>query len=688
MTDGVVELQAENAVLRGEIRVAREASEITAQLVVKQFEETERLLDRFQSANAQRQAVLDAALQMSIIATDVDGAVVLFNRGAETLLGYSGDEVIGNLRLLDFHPPEEIAARAAELSAELGWEVAPERLFAEYARQARTAVREWTYVRKDGTHFPVSLSVTSLRGGDGGVSGHLAVAMDITERKWAEHEANRAKQAAEAANQAKSNFLANMSHELRTPLNAIIGYSEMLQEELEDLGQDDLIPDLRKIHSAGRHLLAMINDVLDISKIEAGKMDLFVESFDIHQMVGDVVSTIHPLVEKNANGLSIDCPEDIGAMTADLTKVRQTLFNLLSNASKFTENGSISLSVGREADWVVFSVRDTGIGMTPDQLGRLFQSFTQADASTTRKFGGTGLGLAISRTFCRMMGGDVTVESELGKGTVFTVRLPQAVIPPQPVVAVSHGIDEVSAHPLVLVIDDDAMARELLSRFLADNGFRSYLVDNGPEGIEAARRLKPAVITLDVMMPGMDGWSVLAALKADSEVAHIPVVIVSVVDNQALGYALGADHFMTKPIDRDRLAEVLSHFKESGPLEHILVVEDDPTNRDMLCRMLARDGWSVIEAANGLIALDRVAERKPDLILLDLMMPEMDGFEFAVALRQHEEWRSIPIVVLTAKDIDQEDRARLSGCVEKVLRKGALDKEALLDELRRVVKTD
>ncbi|CAA7624663.1 Signal transduction histidine kinase [Candidatus Terasakiella magnetica] len=684
MTTQTADLLAENALLRNEIRVSREAAEITARLVVKQFEETERLLYRFQSANAQRQAVLDAALQMSIIATNIEGEVVLFNRGAETLLGYGCDEVVGIRTLLDFLLPEEVAARAAELAAEIGHPVPPAALFAEYVKHGLISAREWTYRRKDGTRFPVSLSVTSLKGGDGTLAGYLAAAMDITERKWAEEEAQRAKQAAEAANQAKSSFLANMSHELRTPLNAIIGYSEMLQEEMEDLGQDDLIPDIGKIHSAGRHLLTLINDVLDISKIEAGKMDLFIEAFDIKQMVSDVVSTIQPLIEKNSNTLAVDCTVGIGAMEADLTKVRQTLFNLLSNASKFTHNGTITLTSHRQGPWVEFAVADTGIGMTPEELDKLFQAFQQADASTTRKFGGTGLGLAISRTFCRMMGGDITVVSQPGQGTTFTVRLPAAVADPK--TARPQGEAEAStAEPLVLVIDDDAVARDLIGRFLGENGFRARFAADGPLGLEMARALKPAAITLDVMMPGMDGWSVLTALKTDPDLAMIPVIMVSVVENQALGYALGAHHFMSKPIDRDQLAEVLSRFKDRGPIEHILVVEDDHTNREMLRRMLAKEGWSVVEAANGRIALDRVAESVPDLILLDLMMPEMDGFEFVAELQRHPVWHTIPVVVLTAKDINQEDRDRLAGCVQKVLQKGSADKETLLTELKRLI---
>jgi len=684
MTDQTTDLLAENALLRGEIRVAREAAEITARLVVKQFEETERLLYRFQSANAQRQAVLDAALQMSIIAINLDGEVQLFNRGAETLLGYTSDEVVGRRTLLDFLLPEEVTTHAAELAVELGHPVPPAGLFAAYVKHGLISAREWTYRRKDGTRFPVSLSVTPLRGGDGSLAGYLAAAMDITERKWAEEEAHRAKLAAEAANRAKSSFLANMSHELRTPLNAIIGYSEMLQEELEDLGQADLIPDLGKIHSAGRHLLTLINDVLDISKIEAGKMDLFVEAFPIEAMLSEVVSTIRPLVGKNGNRLVVDCAADMGAMEADLTKVRQTLFNLLSNASKFTHDGTITLTSRREGTGIRFMVTDTGIGMTPEELERLFQAFQQADASTTRKFGGTGLGLAISRTFCRMMGGDITVASQPGRGTIFTVHLPAKVADPKAVRPPGEA-EPAAGQPLVLVIDDDAVARDLLGRFLSENGFRSRFAADGPLGLEMARALKPAAITLDVMMPGMDGWSVLTALKTDPDLAMIPVIMVSVVENQALGYALGAHHFMSKPIDRDQLAEVLSRFKDRGPIERILVVEDDHTNREMLRRMLDKEGWSVVEAANGRIALDRVAESTPDLILLDLMMPEMDGFEFISELRRHPEWHTIPVVVLTAKDITQDDRDRLAGGVQKVLQKGAADKETLLTELKRLI---
>ncbi len=334
----------------------------------------------------------------------------------------------------------------------------------------------------------------------------------------------------EAASRYKSQFLANMSHELRTPLNAIIGYSEMLQEEAEELGHGDLTPDLQKINAAGKHLLALINDILDLSKIEAGRMDLYLETFDLGSMLHDVITTIQPLVEKNGNTLSMHCrPEALGNMHADLTKVRQSIFNLLSNASKFTQQGIITLAVTRDrvedADWIAFSVTDTGIGMTPEQMSRLFEAFSQVEASTARQFGGTGLGLAITRHFCRMMGGEITVQSELGKGSIFTIRLPaedydRRAQPTPPAEPTTKPLPEGASS--VLVIDDDPTVHDLMQRSLGKEGFRMVAAAGGEEGLRLAKAMRPAAITLDVMMPGMDGWAVLTALKADPDLADIP----------------------------------------------------------------------------------------------------------------------------------------------------------------------
>jgi GAF domain-containing protein/DNA-binding response OmpR family regulator/anti-sigma regulatory factor (Ser/Thr protein kinase) len=490
----------------------------------------------------------------------------------------------------------------------------------------------------------------------------------------------------EVASRHKSEFLANMSHELRTPLNAIIGYSEMLQEEAHDQHAEGFVPDLQRIHAAGKHLLELINAVLDLSKIEAGKMELYLETFEVAPLLRDVAAVLEPLAQKNANRLEVTCEPEVGAMRADLTKLRQALFNLLSNACKFTERGVVSVGVTREAaadgDSIVFAVSDTGIGMTPEQMARLFEEFGQVDASTTRRYGGTGLGLALSRRLCRMMGGDITVASEPGRGSTFTIRLPAEVREPLRESPAAAAREAAAGASTVLVIDDDGAVRDLMARFLEKEGFRVVAAAGGEEGLRLAREVAPDVITLDVLMPGMDGWSVLAALKADAALADVPVVMLTMLDDRNLGYALGAADYLTKPIDRERLVAVLGRYRRDLP---ILVVDDDADFRALARRMLEREGYAVVEADNGRVALDRLRDATPGVILLDLMMPEMDGFEFADAVRADAAWRSVPIVVITAKDLSPADHERLNGSVARVLQKGALSRETLLGEVRDLV---
>lgn len=500
-----------------------------------------------------------------------------------------------------------------------------------------------------------------------------------------------ARDQAEEANRTKSAFLATMSHELRTPMNAIIGYSEMLLEEAEDTGDDWMKPDLDKILSSARHLLQLINDILDLSKIEAGRMTVFLEDVDIAKTAADIASTIQPLVAKNHNTFALRCPADIGSMRTDLTKLRQTLFNLLSNACKFTENGTVTLEISRHAEGrVSFAVSDTGIGMEPHQLEKLFGEFVQADASTTRKYGGTGLGLAISRKFCRLLGGDITVASTPGRGSTFTATLPSEaeeiapavateVAVPAPLPAAPAGGDRA----VLLVVDDDADSRDLLRRMLEKEGFDVLLAGNGPDALRAAREHHPDLITLDVMMPSMDGWAVLSALKEDPATAGIPVVMLTMVEDRPMGYALGASEYLTKPVDKTRVLEAVARLVP-GHTGDILLVEDEPMAAEIVRRTLESDGHACRHARHGREALEMVRAGRPALIVLDLMMPEMDGFTFLEELRREgPEFAAIPVVVLTAKDLTGAEREQLAGRVLGTLRKGADQRENLLAAIDR-----
>ncbi len=496
----------------------------------------------------------------------------------------------------------------------------------------------------------------------------------------------------EAANQLKSQFLANMSHELRTPLNAIIGVTEMLLEDARDLKRDDEIEPLERVLRAGRHLLELINDILDLSKIEAGKMDLHADTFPIALLVGDVVKTIEMLAGKNGNRIALECPPDIGTMHADQIRVRQVLLNLMSNANKFTKDGTVSAKVQREAregrDWITVAVTDTGIGMTPEQLSRLFNDFVQADASTTRKYGGTGLGLAISRRLCQMMGGEITVTSEPGKGSTFLMNLPAdsgaapVAAPARPMAVAKAG--EISRGSVILVIDDDESVLDLTERFLTRKGFKVVTANNGHEGLRLARELHPAAITLDVLMPQLDGWTVLAAIKGDPELADIPVILMTIIDDRTRGYALGATEYLIKPVNREKLTSVLRAACGTAGRK-VLVIDDDELMRNGVCQSLKRDGWEVSEAANGRIGIERLGQSRPDVIMLDLMMPEMNGFEFLVEMRSKPEWRDIPVLVVTAKDLTAEERAQLNGHVERVMDKGSAELAELLGEIGQVL---
>jgi CheY-like chemotaxis protein len=409
-----------------------------------------------------------------------------------------------------------------------------------------------------------------------------------------------------------------------------------------------------------------------------------------------VIKTIEPLAAKNANNVAVKCDGAIGTLHADPMRLRQALLNLLSNANKFTDHGTITIDVrqGQEEgrDWVTISVADTGIGMTAEQMGKLFQEFSQADASTTRRFGGTGLGLAISKRFCQMMGGDITVESAPGRGSTFTIRLPRIAQSDEAMATgvhhrearaqPAHLIAGEAQEPLILVVDDDATVRELVERHLERSGFAVVTAGGGQEGLRLARELRPAAVTLDIMMPDVDGWTVLAAIKGDPELAGIPVVLMSIVDQKNRGYALGAADYLVKPVDRAKLVETLTNICGSAAGK-VLLVDDDKVVRRSVRQALEPIGWQVTEAENGEVAVEAITATRPDVIILDLMMPKMDGFEFLDELRRRSDWHGIPVVVITAKDLTDEDRNRLNGGVERIIQKS--DRDEMLRQLSREI---
>jgi signal transduction histidine kinase/CheY-like chemotaxis protein/CHASE3 domain sensor protein len=509
----------------------------------------------------------------------------------------------------------------------------------------------------------------------------------------------------EKAYKVKSDFLSSMSHELRTPLNSIIGFSSVLLGPSGDPVTDDQRMALEKVLKNGRHLLQLINDILDISKLESGRMTLSVETEDVTSVLSNCILIVEPLIQSKRLTLTQDVQPNLPALSTDIVKVRQILVNLLSNASKFTEKGGISIKVTQgEGEMISFAVKDSGIGIAPKDFGRVFEEFQQVDTSSTRKYKGTGLGLPIARKLARMLGGDLTVESELDKGSTFTMtipaRLPQRLLeaqqqatPPKRPEPVQQKPAVVTSPPSVpasgqqvqiLSIDDDPDVIEILRKYLVPEGYSIAGALSGDEGLEMAVRMKPALITLDIMMPKKDGWQVLRELKQNPQTRDIPVLIHSIVDNKPLALSLGAVDVMTKPTDPKRLLSLVKKHYHSG--DQFILLVDDNLDFTLACKdLLKRDGLEVKIATRGEEALKMIQESIPSLILLDLVMPGMDGFGVVRELQRKEAWKSIPIIVLTGKSLTPEDHKELDPYVADYLMKDTFTTAAISNAIRGIL---
>ena len=505
-------------------------------------------------------------------------------------------------------------------------------------------------------------------------------------------EMETARDEARDASDQKTKFFANMSHELRTPLNAILGYGEMLYEDCEDLGYDDLLPDLKKITSSGSHLLSLINNILDLSKIEAGKMELFVTSFEIENMIQTIKDVSEPLAAKNDNGFVINLDGAMGSMSQDETKLRQCLTNFLSNGFKFTKNGTVTLDVKArmvdDVEFIDFAVIDTGAGMSPEGVAKVFEEYTQAERSTSANYGGTGLGLPISKKFAEMMGGDVIVTSEEGVGSVFTMSVPRE-CPEYSEDDVKGNVINLDAQDnLVVLVDDDVAMHDLIKRTISKLNLTLLGATNSEKGMELIREVKPKLILLDVLMPGRDGWSLLKECKTDKDLKDIPVIMISQLNQSNLASSLGANDYLTKPIDRSHFINTLKRILGNDTQDKkVLVIDDDKDVRELLSRLLKDAGYRPIDARDGKEGLERTKD-EPALIILDLEMPRMDGFEFLDNyIKDVPEEQRAPVLVFSGKDLTDVQEDLLKERVVGLVKKDDVSMENLSKMIQGIVKS-
>lgn len=644
-------------------------------------------------------AIVSSAVD-GILSVDEHGVIHRYNPAAEQIFGYAPEEVMGkNIKMLmpePYHSEHEGYLNAYHNTGE---------------KKIIGIGREVEGERKSGQKFPMDLAVSEYWIGKKRM--YTGVIRDITDRKQAEKELHDAKETAEASNRTKSEFLASMSHELRTPMNAIIGFSELLQQKT--FGELNIKQDryIGNIVSSGKHLLNLINDILDISKVEAGRLDLNLEKMEIDAAIKGVLTVVKPLSDKKSINIESQIASDMPPLIADPSKFKQMLYNLISNAIKFTpDKGEVSVqssitSVQSAVDsnqyalptehnllptdhCLLITVTDSGIGIKAEDLERVFGEFEQVDSSYARQQQGTGLGLTLTRKLAQLHGGWVWAESEgTNTGSTFSLILP--LDGPEGAVVDDDKSDEIPAQKpgqsLVLIIEDDPMARELLSQYLSEADYAILRASDRQGGLKMSRQHKPDVITLDIMLPeAEDGWGLLADLKSDDDTKDIPVVVVSITEDQQRGFAMGAVEWFVKPIQRTSLITAIEQLTESGEKLNILIVDDDPTVVELLQDILESQGHGILSALGGQQGIELALAEKPDVIILDLMMPEVSGFEVVRQLRAQEATAQIPILINTAKELSSAERQDLNRHVQSIAPKSKFGQKELLRALTRVIK--
>lgn len=524
------------------------------------------------------------------------------------------------------------------------------------------------------------------------MAAQMSTAYQTLEEKVSQRtrELQTANQELARANKLKSEFLANVSHELRTPLSAIIGFSQILLDGIDGPLTEEQQEDIGQVNRSGQSLLNLINQILDLSKIEAGKMELIPERLELPGLVNSVVESIHPLAQQKGLRIETRIPSNLPAVEADPVRLKQILINLLSNAVKFTDRGHIEVFAQPSGRMVRIAVKDTGIGISTESQKVIFEEFVQGDGSSTRRHGGTGLGLSIVRKLVEMHGGAITVVSDEGQGSTFMFTLPAwAAAPvaalPQAKVRPSQRPNQGLPGNVILVVDDDASVRQLIARHLEQDGWKTVQASNAADAVQLAHESRPVLMTLDVMMPDASGWWVLEKLREDPDTAGLPVLVVTIVEDQRLVFALGASDYLAKPYDRNALVEKVHHLLPQLNGKRVLVVDDDPEARILLAKILGEEGARVELASDGNEAMVSVQTSPPDLVLLDLMMPGMSGFETVARMRALPAASQIPVIIVSAKELTAEDVLTLNGHIQRFIAKGTIEPAGLTAAVRQVL---